>query len=132
MRNRAVVLGVLGWLLPSLAALPVAAGRESAGGEAALGGLLVWWALATVGCFVAGLLIAVDSRARPLESGAFGRGLVGVAAAWIATISVGALVEANVSVLHLGGVPSLVPIAFVVAYAVGFGLVALLARAGGP
>jgi hypothetical protein len=50
----------------------------------------------------------------------------------VAAIAVEMVVTATISVLHMGGLSVLMPIPFVIGYAVGFGLAALLSMPVDP
>jgi hypothetical protein len=102
-------------------ALPLAWGRESSGGEAALFAVLVWWGLGVVGCLVAGVMVG-SIGANGSAADTFGIGLAGVAISGFAALVVSAAIEELVGVLHLGPVPFLFPIPFVLGYGVGFGI----------
>ena len=132
MRRRALLCGLLGWVVPGIVAVPLMGTKESSRGR---GG--AWHPLRLVG--------ARRDRLRDRRSGggvlgrgsgnlteAFRSGLAGVCVAWIAAIAVEMLVTASVSVLHMGGLSILMPIPFVLGYAAGFGLAALLSRPVGP
>jgi hypothetical protein len=125
-----VAVGALGWIGPGLVSLPIAAAHESAGGESALGAVIVWWVLATLGCAIAGILLGLGPLPARDREGRFWAGLAGVSLAWIAAIAVSIAIEAIVKVLHLGPLAFLIPVPFVLAYGAGFGLAALFTRGG--
>jgi len=127
-RSRHFAYGVLGWLIPGLIALPLAWGHESSGGEAVLFAALVWWGLGVVGCLVAGVLVGVGIERAGSVADAFVEGLAGVGVAWFAAIVVGVAIETFVGVVHLGPVPLLLPIPFVLGYGVGFGVGLVMGR----
>jgi hypothetical protein len=126
--RRAFAAGLLGWIVPGILAFTLVGTHESAGGEAALGIVIVWWALGVIGCAIAGIAAGALGR----DSGSLGRafqsGLRGVCVSWLAAIAAEVVVTMLVSVLHLGGISILLPIPFVLGYAVGFGLAAILSR----
>jgi hypothetical protein len=132
MDRRAFMCGLLGWVVPGIVAVPLMGTKESAGGEAALGILFAWWALGVIGCAIAGVAAGVLGRGSGNLTEAFGSGLAGVAVAWVAAVGVEMVVTASVSVLHMGGLSVLMPIPFVLGFAAGFGLAALLSMPVGP
>ena len=106
MDRRAFAFGLLGWVVPGIVAVPLVGTRESAGGEAALGMLVVWWGLGVVGCTVGGAAAAVLGRKSGRLADAFKGGLAGVSVAWLGAIAVEVAVETFVRVLHPAGSPS--------------------------
>jgi hypothetical protein len=130
-RSRVLAYGVLGWAIPGLIALPLALGHESSGGESALLAVLVWWGLGVVGCLVAGVMVGMVGAGVQAEGAtidAFRYGLAGVAIAWFGALAVSMAIETFVGVLHLGPAAFLLPIPFVLGYAVGFGVGFLIGR----
>jgi hypothetical protein len=124
-RSRVLAYGVLGWAVPGLIALPLAWAHESSGGESALLAVLVWWGLGVVGCLVAGVMVGMVGARVQAEGAtidAFSYGLAGVAIAWFAALAVSMAIETLVGVLHLGPVAFLLPLPFVLGYALGFGV----------
>ncbi len=124
-RSRFLAYGVLGWAVPGLIALPLAWGHESSGGESAFLAVLIWWGLGVVGCLVAGVMVGMAGagvQADGATTDAFWHGFAGVAIAWLAALAVSMAIEIFVGVLHLGPVAFLLPIPFVLGYAVGFGV----------
>lgn len=127
MRLNALV-GSIGWLAPAVIAVPFATMRESAGGESALLAVIVWWALATIGCGIAGAILGSGPTARAARMDVFLGGLTGVSLAWIASFVLGMAIHAIVGVLDLGPVAQLIPVPFVLAYGLGFGITTLATR----
>jgi hypothetical protein len=128
MTRRNFATGVLGWAVPGVVALLFAGRSEDAGGETALLVVAVWVGLGVIGCAVAGATVgaALDEAGTAGES--ILGGLAGVATAWIAAVAASVVIETVVKVLHLGAVTFLLPIPFVISYAVGFALSAMLNR----
>ncbi|HSO28940.1 MAG TPA: hypothetical protein VLS28_03495 [Candidatus Sulfomarinibacteraceae bacterium] len=131
MTRRTFGIGALGWIVPGIVAMPLAAMREAAGGESALAALIVWWGLGVVGCVVAGWRVGAGISAGTSVADAFLGGLAGVSTAWIGALAVNVAIETFVRVLHLGAVTLLLPIPFVVGYGVGFGISVMLHKSGG-
>lgn len=115
-------IGVLGWLIPLITALPLAFGHESAGGEAVLFAGIVGCGLAIVGCVVAGAVVGARAGPRRSTGDAFAIGFAGVAVSGVAALLLSVVIESVVDVLDLGPVPLLVPIPLVVGYCLGFGV----------
>jgi len=132
MDRRAFAVGLSGWIVPGILAFLLVGTHESAGGEAALGILIAWWALGVIGCAIAGIAAGALGRGSGNLTEAFGSGLAGVCLAWVAAIAAEMVVTATISVLHTGGLTLLMPIPFVIGYCVGFGLAVLLSRPVNP
>jgi hypothetical protein len=130
--RRAFAAGLFGWIVPGILAFLLVGTHESAGGEAALGMLIVWWALGVIGCAIAGIAAGALGRGSGNLGRAFQGGLAGVCVSWIAAIAAEAVVTMFVSVLHTGGLTLLMPVPFVLGYGAGFGLAAILSRPVGP
>jgi hypothetical protein len=130
MDHRAFAFGLLGWVVPGIVAVPLVGTNESAGGEAALGILFVWWGLGVVGCAVGGAAAAVLGGKSGRPAHAFKSGLAGVSVAWVGAFAAEVAVNMFVRVLHLGGLSILLPIPFILGYGVGFALCAVLFRPG--
>jgi hypothetical protein len=126
MDRGAFVAGILGWVVPGIVAIPIAVGHESAEGEAALGALIVWFGLGVVGSLIGGIAAAVAGRESGRLAEAFLSGVGGVSVAWLVAIGAEVAVAAFVTVLHTGGLGLLLPLPFLLAFSVGFGLSALV------
>jgi hypothetical protein len=126
MVRSAFVAGMLGWVVPGIVAIPIAVGHESAGGEAALGALIVWFGLSVIGSLIGGISAAVAGRESGRLAEAFLSGVGGVSVAWLVAIGAEIAVAALVTVLHTGGLGLLMPLLFLLALSVGFGLCALV------
>jgi hypothetical protein len=66
--------------------------------------------------------VGAGVQAEGATSDAFVYGLGGVAIAWLAALAVSMAIETFVGVLHIGPVAFLLPIPFVLGYALGFGV----------
>jgi hypothetical protein len=128
MSRRNFATGVLGWAVPGVVALLFAGRSEDAGGETALLVVVVWVGIGVIGCAVAGAIVGAGLETAGTASKAFLDGLAGIATAWIAAVAASVVIETVVKVLHLGAVTILLPIPFVIGYAVGFALLAMLNR----
>lgn len=121
MSPRALIYGVLGWLIPFILVLPLTRMREPVGGGAVIAAGVAWLLLfGPIGCAVAGWFASRLGQ----RSTAFWSGLVGVVPAVVAVFAVDALV----SVLTIGGVAFALILPLALGYGVGFAAGSLIRR----
>jgi len=122
MHLRAVGYGVLGWVVPAIAAaIPFAGMQEAVGGQAMIGAGAVWLlGLGPAGCAIAGWRSARIGA----ESTTFWSGMGGVIPAVGAILAVDAMVQ----VVSVGPVAFLLTLPLVIGYGVGFAISSFIMR----
>ena len=122
MTRRSFIVGVLGWVAPGLAAVPIGLLQGRTADPFVPVTVFVWWGISIIGCAVAGIILGTSHAGVPSAGSPFASGLAGVATSWLGAVAATVAIALFIHWLDISGATVLMPIPLIVAYCIGYGM----------